>query len=133
MLSVLTINTNNLTTVELIFLEKGHTQNENDSIHSCIERAKKGINIYHPYQWETLIQSACKSQPYNLKCLTQDDFFDFSMPLDGTYSFMMQNKLKYLQGKSTIVLWSSFMIQNKLKDLQGKSTIVLWSKVRHMI
>ena len=49
--------------MKLFFLDHGHMQNENDSIHSVIERNKKGVSIYHPYQWITLIEGACKSKP----------------------------------------------------------------------
>lgn len=35
------------------FLEKGHTQNEADSVHATIEKAKKGQTIYVPSQWYT--------------------------------------------------------------------------------
>ena len=46
------------------FLELwSHTENENDSIHSVTEQNKKGASIYHPYQWITLMQGACKSKP----------------------------------------------------------------------
>lgn len=33
-----------------IFLEWGHTQNEGDSVHSCVEHSKKGKTIYVPAQ-----------------------------------------------------------------------------------
>ena len=53
----------NIQSMKLFFLNCGHMQNENDSIHSVIERNKKGVSIYHPYQWITLIEGACKSKP----------------------------------------------------------------------
>lgn len=37
------------------FLERGHTQNEGDSMHAVIENAKKGKIIYMPDQWVILI------------------------------------------------------------------------------
>ena len=40
--------------MQLIFFEKGHTQNCNDSIHSCIEKAKEEINIHHLGQLDTV-------------------------------------------------------------------------------
>ena len=94
MLSVLTINLNNLKAAELIFLEKGHTQNCNDSVHSSIEKAKKGINVYHPFQWETLVQTACKSTPYLVKSMSQEDFYEFSSTLNGSCKLMFQKKAK---------------------------------------
>lgn len=49
------------------FLEKGHTQNEGDSIHSTIERASRNIDIFVPSQWYTLARTACKKKPYVIK------------------------------------------------------------------
>jgi len=40
------------------FFEKGHTQNEGDSMHATIECAKKGKIIYVPSQWMTLVRCA---------------------------------------------------------------------------
>ena len=37
------------------FLEVGHTQNENDAIHSVIERAARKLQIYTPVQWSAVI------------------------------------------------------------------------------
>ena len=31
--------------IQLMFLEKGHTQNTNDSMHSTIQRTKREINM----------------------------------------------------------------------------------------
>lgn len=47
------------------FLERGHTQNEGDSMHSCIERSKKVKSIYVPAQWITLVRCAkVTGEPY---------------------------------------------------------------------
>ena len=49
------------------FLEKGHTQNEGDSVHSVIEGATKRRNIYEPSQWYTLVALAKKAnEPYEV-------------------------------------------------------------------
>ena len=50
------------------FLEVGHTQMSCDSIHSLIERKKKGIRIYIPAQWQTVAEL----------CGNYVHFFDFS-------------------------------------------------------
>ena len=34
-----------------IFLERGHTENEGDSVHATIERAARRANVYAPLQW----------------------------------------------------------------------------------
>lgn len=61
------------------FLEKGHTQNEGDSMHAVIENAKKRQSvIYVPEQWITLIRMAkTTGKVYNVTEMSQDDFFDF--------------------------------------------------------
>ena len=71
MLLSATIKIENLNNVQLIFLGKGHTQNCNDSIHSPIKKAKKGINIHYPGQWNTGVQMACKNQPYVVERMPQ--------------------------------------------------------------
>lgn len=61
------------------FFEKGHTQNEGDSMHAVIENAKKRQSvIYVPEQWITLIRMAkTTGKVYNVTEMSQDDFFDF--------------------------------------------------------
>lgn len=60
------------------FLEKGHTQNEGDSVHATIECAKKGIIIYVPMQWVTLVQSAkVTKEPYLVIQISNNEFLDF--------------------------------------------------------
>lgn len=58
------------------FLEKGHTQNEGDSIHSVIERASRNIPIYTPDQWYTLVRTCKKINPYMVIELCQENIFD---------------------------------------------------------
>ena len=54
--------------VKHTFLEKGHTENENDSIHSVIERATRRSTIYTPDQWYHAVRTARKSKtPYYVK------------------------------------------------------------------
>lgn len=59
------------------FLEKGHTQNEGDSMHAVIENAKKRQTaIYTPDQWVTLIRMAkTTGKPYVVKEMGQENFF----------------------------------------------------------
>ena len=71
MLSLATIKIENLENAQLIFRENGHTQNCNDSIHASIEKARKGINIHHPGQWDAVVQMACKDQPCEVKRMSQ--------------------------------------------------------------
>jgi len=51
--------------ISLTFLEKGHTETENDSVHSVIERATKNVLIYTPEQRYAAVQNARKDKrPY---------------------------------------------------------------------
>jgi len=59
------------------FLEVGHTQNENDSVHATIERASRKIPIYTPDQWCTVIAAARLTKPYHVVEMETYDFFDF--------------------------------------------------------
>ena len=66
--------------IEHGFLEVGHTQNENDSVHSVIARADKRIPLYTPSQWATVAQGARRNKrPYSVKEMTAQDFFDFQV------------------------------------------------------
>lgn len=62
------------------FLEKGHTQNEGDSMHAIIENARKRLSaIYTPDQWVSLIRMAkVTGKPYIVTEMSQNDFFSFS-------------------------------------------------------
>ena len=54
-----TVNTHQtVKTIEQKFLESGHTQMECVSMHSAIEHAKKGMSVFIPDQWDTVIHMA---------------------------------------------------------------------------
>lgn len=60
------------------FLEKGHTQNEADSVHALIERTAKNKLIYTPDEWYTLVRWAKQnSPPYTVVEVDQDLVLDF--------------------------------------------------------
>ena len=46
-MSLLRLKMQKLKEIQLTFLEKGHTQNANGSMHSTNRREKRGINIFH--------------------------------------------------------------------------------------
>lgn len=39
------------------FMEKGHTQNEGDSVHGLIEKTERGREVYLPDEWFPLVTS----------------------------------------------------------------------------
>ncbi|WAQ94258.1 hypothetical protein MAR_006729 [Mya arenaria] len=49
--------------VTMLYLEKGHTQNENDCIHAAIEKASKHVKIYTTPQWAAVIRMARRDHP----------------------------------------------------------------------
>ena len=75
------------------YLEPGHTQMEVDSVHSTIERAKKGLEIFHPREWINVIKKARAKKPYTVVPLKFTDFHNAK-------EFMAQHKfnMKILTG-----------------------------------
>ena len=89
----------------MISPEKGHTQNTNDSVYFTIKRAKS--NIFHPYQWEAVMQFACKSKPYNVNVMKQDEIYNFTTQLGSVYSNLITSKLTDIKGNPHKVKCSS--------------------------
>lgn len=64
--------------IRLRFLEKGHTYNSADNVHSLIERKTRPRNIYSPEQWYQAIASCKrKSPPIKVIKVNQDDIWDW--------------------------------------------------------
>ncbi|KAH9629615.1 hypothetical protein HF086_002551 [Spodoptera exigua] len=60
------------------FLEKGHTQNEGDSVHAVIERSSQSKTIYTPDEWRLLVRWAKREgEPYLVKNMLQEKFLHF--------------------------------------------------------
>ena len=68
-----------VTSINQKYLESRHTQMEVDSVHSVIEQAKKGTEVFIPRDWINIIQQAKKTNPYLVTLLTHDDFKDAKM------------------------------------------------------
>ena len=54
----------NLNSIVHRYLEKGHIQNEGDTIHASIEHASRNIQVYTTDHWATLISTACHKNLY---------------------------------------------------------------------
>ncbi|XP_055705258.1 uncharacterized protein LOC129803000 [Phlebotomus papatasi] len=66
------------------YLERGHTQNEADSVHALIERKTKNQTIFVPNQWYSLIRNAKKKEaPYEVEEMCMEDFLTFKILLEG--------------------------------------------------
>lgn len=90
------------------FLEKGHTQQEGDSVHALIERSSKSKMIYTPLEWFSLVRWAKQDgKPYNVIEMKHTDFFDYKQLLTG------RNWAKNING--AIVKW------NKIKEVRISS------------
>ena len=63
--------------VEHTYLVKGHTFNENDSVHSKIERIYRNMTIYTTPKWAAVIRGAKQSNPpYRVNEMASDNFYD---------------------------------------------------------
>lgn len=66
------------------FLERGHTQNEADSVHALIERTVQNKLIFTPEQWYALVRWAKVVSPYyNVIEMSLTDFYNFKILLVG--------------------------------------------------
>ena len=71
------VRNNPIASITHLFLEKGHTQNENDSVHSVIERRSRRIPIHTKDQWYQTVRVARAKQPYKVVEMKRPDFVDF--------------------------------------------------------
>lgn len=86
------------------FLERGHTQYEGDSMHSCVEHTKKGKSIYVPAQWVTLVRCAkVTGTPYMVNELSYDEFLDFKPLVEGK---QCNFKITYCDGRQ--IKWNNY-------------------------
>ena len=64
--------------IDHIFLESGHTQMEVDSMHACIEKASRCVDVIVPKDWGIVAALAKKTgQPYNVSRITSQDVIDW--------------------------------------------------------
>ena len=66
--------------IELTYLVPGHSQNENDTAHSVIEKHTRDMTIYTPAQWESTIPQAFKTNKCVMTVLTFTDVIDYKNP-----------------------------------------------------
>lgn len=58
------------------FLQTGHTQNEGDSMHACIEKNMKNKTLYSPDQLYEVIMNSKVQNKFVIKEMTQNDFYN---------------------------------------------------------
>ena len=101
----------NIQTITHKFLEKGHTQNEDDAMHSTIEKAIGKTPVFTPLQYYVMVRGAKKTgKPYELHEMTTEEFLDYR-DLAGRY---MKNIRTDDEGNK--VLWHSFRVMQLRKD-----------------
>ena len=67
----------NIKEVTLNFLITGHSQNENDSIHSIIETDTKQNTIFTTDQWQTAISMSFKKNTPNVEVFNYTSVYNF--------------------------------------------------------
>ncbi|XP_052215260.1 uncharacterized protein LOC127833824 isoform X1 [Dreissena polymorpha] len=92
-----------ISTIQHKYLIKGHTQNEADSIHACVEAASRKISIYTTAQWSAVVRTARREQPYIVKEMGPTDFFDFK-------AISVQLKNFHLNENNEKVDWHSIQL-----------------------
>ncbi len=92
--------------IELTFLVPGHSQNENDTAHSVIEKYTKDKTIYTPAQWESTIPQAFKKNDCFMTVLTFKDVIDYKNPaFFPSYRKVLDDKCYPIDGGKK-VMWS---------------------------
>lgn len=77
------------------FLEKGHTQNEGDSVHALIKRQKKGKVIYTPEQFIMLIKMAkITGEPYEVIEVNQNMIYNLKQLVGNDRNWKTDEKGK---------------------------------------
>ena len=121
------------------FLESGHTQMEVDSMHACIERASKAVEVYLPRDWALIAATARKTgKPYTVTRMTNKEIFDFKAVAsklisnrnkadDGSCLNWMRIKwLRYVKGSDLVQIKmelddSPFVTLNVRKNTRGRA------------
>jgi len=106
-------NSANITQVDHLYMESGHSQMECDSVHACIEREIRKQNINAPMDYYAAVEHARKP-PYNVLRMDTDDFKDFS----GLTKQLIRNRTK--DDKKATVHWLNIKHFRYLKGESGK-------------
>lgn len=118
------------------FMEKGHTQNEGDSVHALIERESEQRLIYVPDEWYCLVRWAKREGiPYNVTEMTLGDFYNFKDLLANKnwVKDVTNEKMKWTQIREVKVTSNIFdRIEFKYNfDEEPKTLVVLRSTKRN--
>ena len=109
-------NNPNLQTIDVKYMESGHSYLECNSMHSMIERAKKHRRIYTPGKMRLIVEEARRNpQPYQVQQMDFSQFLDFKNLFDHTVmnfsltsdgkkvSFLKVKLFRFQRGSSNIL------------------------------
>lgn len=89
------------TVIHHVYYEPGHTQMEGDSMHSCIERCAKNVQVNVPSEWALLCQTARKNpSPYKIMNLNHNFFIDWASLAEGN-----KDTPRYQTTQGEVVEW----------------------------
>lgn len=90
--------------IEHNFFVKGHSKNENDSVHATIERVSKNVDVYTTPQWAGVMSTAKQSKPkYIVNEMDETKFFDFKYVATHLKNFDLdtdRQKIRWLNIRS---------------------------------
>lgn len=115
------------------YLEKGHTQNENDSVHSAVESASRNVSIYTTPQWAATVRKARPKQPHIVKEMSVEDCCDFksmSTELKNVDTITDNEKVYWNTFKKLIFSQSNPNVFQYQTDYQGN--ILSVDLLRHL-
>ena len=98
--------------IELTYLVPGHSENENDTAHSGIEKHTRDMTIYTPAQWESTIPQAFKTNKCVITVLTFKDIIDYkNLAFFPLYHQVLDDKCFSINKgkKPKNVMWASIV------------------------
>lgn len=123
-----TLHDLNLESVRLTYLVSGHSQSENDTAHSVIERMANGKTVYTPLEWHTLIECAFKKNRCTLDVMEYKDITDYKNPTAfpehaSVYTDKIEEEMTDAQKVNQKALNTSLRLEKR------KVTKVYWSEI----
>ena len=95
--SFLSFKSKNILKINHYFFESGHSQNENNAVHSVMERAAKRVEVFVPDQWCMLIKTSSKKQRCNVVELDNSLIYDVENIFQQTVAHKGSSKISKMQ------------------------------------
>lgn len=74
------------------FLQTGHTQNEGDSMHACVEKNLKNKIVYTPDQLYEIIMNAKVNKKFVTTEMSQNSFYDFKLMANSSKNWLTNSR-----------------------------------------